>query len=524
MNRAVLLAATTLALSLGAAVPSAQRTASAPLTHIDPRFMLTVDEAQRWHSAKDVLGPALSGTPSWQIYLTIVEAKLRAYGAVDLTRQAWTYDRWSTTEWPDDANWSLVSAGARIRVAHYGANSGSTPPEGVTAPLVSYDPAHPPASIAGKIAVVQTRPEDEAMPANERFYVWPGDYLYLSNPETFPDPTLPFKVSHHLPVVSETRQLGQVIPALVAGKAAGAVFVFNTNYGETAGVYTFGVPAIYPVPTLILDRTAGRQVIADAKAGRTATLRLVATVDPAETYQLIAYLPGKDYGTPRDQKILFTTHTDGPSISQENGAFGLLGVARYFSHVPQAERPRTLMFFFDNRHFMPGAERAFAKQNWFDQHAEAWNSIVATVGMEHLGQLEYAEQGEAFTPTGLVEHSRLHAANNQRLIDLAIKAVKDNGLRRVTVECVDRPAGVNGHSMGTWFGLGAGGRFRGLPAYAIMGDMSAYWSTAARLTHFDAKHFVDQVATITQLTGELMAGDLGALKPIAPPPRQSSGR
>jgi hypothetical protein len=96
---------------------------------------------------------------------------------------------------------------------------------------------------------------------------------------------------------------------------------------------------------------------------------------------------------------------------------------------------------------------------------------------------------------------------------MAIKAVKDNGLRRVTVEQVDRP-GIHGTSQGTWFGLGAVGRTRGLPAFAIMGDMGAYWGTSARLDRFDARHFVDQVATMVQLTGELMVADLNVVKPV----------
>jgi hypothetical protein len=267
------------------------------------------------------------------------------------------------------------------------------------------------------------------------------------------------------------------------------------------------------MPTLYVGRVAGRQLIADAKQEKQATLRLIGTIQPTETWQLIAYLPGREYGTPRDEKIFVTTHTDGPSISQDDGGFGLVAVARYFSHIPQAERPRTLMLFFDNRHYMPGAERAFAKQDWVGQHEDIWKSIVGVIGMEHLGQLEFIEEGETFRKTGLVEHSVLHASNNQRLVDMAIKAVKDNGLRRVSVAQVDRP-GIHGTSQGAWLGLGAVGRRRNLPAFATMGDMGAYWSTNARLSAFDAQHFVDQVRTMTQLTGELMTAAPSEVKPL----------
>jgi hypothetical protein len=132
--------------------------------------------------------------------------------------------------------------------------------------------------------------------------------------------------------------------------------------------------------------------------------------------------------------------------------------------------------------------------------------------MEHLGQLEYIEEGNNYHQTGLEEHSRLHAANNDRLVEMAIKAVKDNGLRRVSVEQVDRP-GIHGRYQGRWLGLGSAPRRRGIPAFATMGDMAAYWSTAAKIDAFSAKHFVTQVATMTQLVGELMVADLAEIKP-----------
>src|SRR5262249_40251694 len=149
---------------------------------------------------------------------------------------------------------------------------------------------------------------------------------------------------------SQLPQVGAFIRTLVQGKAAGAVLVFNATADQLSGVYTFPCPQLYNAPSLYLDREAGKQVIADAKAGAKATIRLRAEVTPTETWQLISYLPGKNFGTPSDELIMYSTHTDGPSISQEDGALGFLAIARYFSHIPKNERPRTLMFFMDNRH------------------------------------------------------------------------------------------------------------------------------------------------------------------------------
>ena len=55
----------------------------------------------------------------------------------------------------------IVSDGTPVPVvASYGMTSGFTPPDGITAQMLYYAPAHPPAAtdIAGKILVFQTAP------------------------------------------------------------------------------------------------------------------------------------------------------------------------------------------------------------------------------------------------------------------------------------------------------------------------------------------------------------------------------
>ena len=104
---------------------------------------------------------------------------------------------------------------------------------------------------------------------------------------------------------------------------------------------------------------------------------------------MIGYLPGHDYGTPEDEQILMVTHTDGPSITQDNGALGILAAVRYFSNIPQEDRPRTLALYLDARHYITGMEAAFSDVVWFERHPEMRNPVVALMHMEHLGELEY---------------------------------------------------------------------------------------------------------------------------------------
>jgi hypothetical protein len=284
------------------------------------------------------------------------------------------------------------------------------------------------------------------------------------------------------------------------------------SYEALAGVYTFGVPALHDMPSLYLDRETGAKVIESAKRGKKARMALVSKVEESEAYQLFGYLPGKDYGTDADKQILLITHTDGPSISQENGGLGILSIVKYFSHIPQADRPRTLMVFFDCRHYMPGAERAFAAQDYATSHPDVYKKVIAAMGIEHLGQIQVQEgDGKKYHKTGQPEMSSVWITNNQHMIDIAIKAVKDNGLRRVQVQCPGHK-GLHGGEQGPWYGLGGIARRINVPGASTMGSMTAYWSTKARMDYLDADHFVNQMATMSQICGELMVAEVESIK------------
>jgi hypothetical protein len=490
------------------------------INHIDPEWMVSADEFYRWHEMKDSWGPTFAGSPAWQNYMNFLEDKLKEYGVVDIIKNNWTYTRWYTTEWPDDSGWSLYVDGEKIRVASYFAYSGSTGEEGITAPLVYYDPANPPESIEGKIVVfkVAPHPKPPFSPKYLALFTY-NDYEYLSDPETFPPIHTPVgtNVTVSLDVWYQLNQVRSFAKIMTEGKAAGGIVIFNMSYDRAAGLYAFPVPSsVLGVPTLFLDREAGEKVRQAAMENKNATLRLVAEEETSEVYQLIGFLPGKNYGTPDDEIILLITHTDGPSISQENGALGLLGVVGYFSNIPQEERPRTLMIYFDSRHYMPGKEERWAEYDWLEKHPEIKEKIVGLIAMEHLGQVEYHEVGEVFEPTGLVEPSFLWTQNNQKLIDMAIKAVKNHQWPRVQVQCVDRP-GVHGKSQGIWYGMGKIARKWKIPAFATMGTQGAYWATSAGIDKFDKELFYKQVAAMAQLTGELMLGNLEELKPVETP-------
>ncbi len=492
-------------------------------TNLDPAWVVTADEGYEWASVKNDNLPTLTGSPEWLNYMAFLEEKLLEYGVVDTWKNSWEFERWDTSD--DSSDRSLSSDGSPVRVANYGAYSGSTGPDGITAEMIYYDHDNPPESIAGKIVVIPTRPHPEK-PFPEEYlinYTY-NDYEYATDAETLPPP---FEFVD--PAESFTFdiwwQLAQRLDRIPKdGNAAGAVIVYDMAFARTKGLYTFGVPTLYDSPTLIVSREDGAKVIEDAKAGKSATLRLEASLEPAEAYQLIAYLPGKDYGTPDDEQIVLINHTDGPSITQDNGALGLLAIVKYFSHIPQEHRPRTLTVYLDCRHYIPGMEPAHSEPAWLNRYPEAREKIVGLVQAEHMGEMDYREVDGVVEPTGYAEQSYLWSRNNPILIDAAITAVKKYGWSRAMVSVPERP-GINGGLQQVWWGVGVVGladtgyyscsvwHCIDVPGFGLGGFLGHYWTSDATIDRWNKDLFQSQAATMTELTGVLMTADLEQVKP-----------
>jgi len=477
---------------------------------VDPDRLVSEREAMAWHRVKDAGGPALTGNPSWRDFMGFLEAQLAACGCVDIQRSPWTFARLETSDWPDDSKWSLVSDGRRVTVSNYGANCGLTGPEGVTAPLATWDAADPP-DVEGRIVVFRPTPRPEVRETFEN-----ADYECMTPFDSWPVEGRPVPQAQDAvhsvaaPVWDEMTATSTFVQDIAARRPAGVVFAMNLNAAQTAGLYTFRVPEHYDFPSVYVDRREGDAVIADARAGRAATLRVEGERVQAEAYQLVAWLPGRDYGTDRDQQIQLRTHTDGPSISQDNGALGLLAVVRYMSNIPPAQRPRSLMIELDCRHFMPGAERAWAHQDYFEKNPGARDRIVAMIAMEHLGQIDYVADGDGIRPSGRSLPTWIYASPDPRLIEAACAAARDNHLPSAIIRSPGRP-GAQGRSQGPWYGMSSQGQYFGLPTFGVQGDLGAYWAFSGRIDRFDARAFRRQVATFVQLTEYLMTTDLDAL-------------
>jgi hypothetical protein len=466
------------------------------LTTINKSLLPAPDVLHKWSVLKDEGGPAFAGSPSWKSYVAFLEKGFRERGLTDIQKDPITYTRWFTSDERKKGDWSLSVDGKHVRVASYWAYSGSTQPSGIKAPLIYYDVKNPPVSIEGKIVVFDIPPLSFPPAVTN-----PG-YEYASDPETHRTDTLTLETWYQ---VTYYTRFGKFSEILTKGEAAGALVISGMGPGRASGVYTIPLtPSEFGVPGLYLDRVAGKSVRQAAREGRTATLKLLAKREEVQTHLFSGFLPGRNYGREDDEMILLISHTDGPNISQENGGLGILALIHYFSQVPREQRLRTLLVLLDPQHYVPARHAV----DWYTLYPKVARRIVASIGVEHLGQLEYREQGDDFLPTGLPEETQLFVQDNDLLIEMAVKAVKDNHLPRTLVQCPPRKG------QGMWIGMGTVALKKHFPGYAITAGATAYWSTEARIDKFDKDLAWKQIAVVTQLTGELMKADL---KEIAVP-------
>jgi hypothetical protein len=199
----------------------------------------------------------------------------------------------------------------------------------------------------------------------------------------------------------------------------------------------------------------------------------------------------------------------------------MLGIMSYFNHLPRAARPRTLVFYFDCRHFMPGGEGSWPQFDYYTLHPERLAPIVATLGMEHMGGRQTIETGpdrnqyvySAQRPEdGGVITSLMDVYNNNIwLVEAIARAATDNRWPRVDVKAGDVAPGINGGFQGRVKSPMNKGRAYKIPGIGLAGDWPGGWTqtyaqldTEAGAHGFDRDYFVQQVAGLSQLAGELM--------------------
>jgi hypothetical protein len=175
---------------------------------------------------------------------------------------------------------------------------------------------------------------------------------------------------------------------------------------------------------------------------------------------------------------------------------------------------------------MPGGEASWPQYDYYTIHPEKRRSIVATIGVEHMGGRQTVETGAegnhyaysgARPEDGGVITSLMDVYNNNGwLVETIARAATENHWPRVDVKAGNVAPGVNGAFQGTVKSPMNKGRAYKIPGVGLAGDWPGGWTqtyaqtdTQAGPHGFDEQYFVQQVAGLSQITGDLMT-----VKPI----------
>jgi hypothetical protein len=268
----------------------------------------------------------------------------------------------------------------------------------------------------------------------------------------------------------------------------------------------------------MLDRVAGQKVLADAGAGKSATLVLDAHQEEnATAYEIVATLPGRNYGTANDEAILLATHVDGPSLAEDNGGLGILAVLNYYAKIPQAQRPKSIVVYFESRHFIAGTEASYPL-SIIEELPGRFKTVVGGLALEHFGGLQFAETDNNYAATGRAATTHVWGWPNPLAIEEATSAIRGQNVPRA-INIVPARPGVNGGVQLNWLGGGFSRHLvdlGGWPGWHISGDwpsagFQAFYPSAK--TRISTDVFLKQTAAAVQLVNALMTKDVIALAP-----------
>jgi hypothetical protein len=202
--------------------------------------------------------------------------------------------------------------------------------------------------------------------------------------------TIPADATGKIVVVSQLAK-GALDPSIEAAIAAGAKGLVYVTKGvgdlpKKEDVNSRKGTGDFPV--LLVGQTSGAEVLADAEAGENADLTLQAQLGTATDYDVWGELPGADnsrrvfVGTPVSSFV--------PSASERGGGVAiLLGLAKHYAELPRSQRPETLVFLATSGHevgFLGLEALIEAKGSWFtdaDAYVHMGASLGAPTGVEN---------------------------------------------------------------------------------------------------------------------------------------------
>ena len=415
----------------------------------------SMDKVWSWHEKLAAMGTRYTGSPGHVRLTDWLQEQFSAVPGFELYADRFTFNRWLAQDWslsirqPDS-----VGPSGPVPVSYYYPYSGTTGPGGISGRLVDlghYEPIwYTPAFWArakGEIALVRVPQCTSSLDIGQApiggFEHDKKDSLqtaldYAKYASLLTNPVfqgifaaVPLLDARHAGV----RGVICVWTGMSDDLVANQYNPLTTPYPNKQGQPVPGDPGC---PALWVGDDTGLSLTRSAASGQaTVTLTLTASITPdAATETVWGVLRGS--GADRERALIVNTHTDGPSVPEENGALGLLALAQYFA---RRQHRRDLYFVMVTGHFqvlrfmktIPNERFVVgndATSLWMTQYPEIYQNALAGLTMEHLGCRMWADNDGRYAATGDYEWGATYTTQKEGSVN-AINLAEQTYLKAV---------------------------------------------------------------------------------------------
>jgi hypothetical protein len=408
----------------------------------NPRGLPSMDEVWGWHKKLAKMGTRYTGSPGHVKFINWLKAKFKAVPGFHLYSDPIPFDCWLAKKYSLSINQDATAGRSEpVDVSYYYPYSGTTGPKGISGRLVDlgkYNPIwYTPAfwtPAAGEIALVKVPPSTFSLVIGQ---IPTGGF---ERKQTSQQTALNYLKYGSLVTHPVFQGIFAAVPLLDARNAGvrGVICVWTgmsddqvanqynpltTGYPNEKGV---PVPGDRGCPALWVGESTGALLAASANTGQAnVTLTLTAKIKRnAVTETVWGVLPAS--GADRRRSLIVNTHTDGPNVPEENGALGMLALARYFA---KRKRRRDLYFVMATGHFqLPQFIKKISNRfvvgndaisRWMHDHPAIYQNALAGLSMEHLGCQRWADDANGkYSWTGDYEWGPTYTTPQQGSLNL----------------------------------------------------------------------------------------------------------
>lgn len=373
-----------------------------PMPHPHKDFVPSTDEMVGWVETICAQGIRRPGSVADAWTEAFVADELRRFGLTDVRYEPVVLPRWEPTTW----SVTVTAGDEHLEIDCFPLPHTAPAPDGVEAPLRVDD-------VRGAIAL-------ETVTLNS----WPQSFVRDRLALRTIDPTNEFDtISQTLPF---GRQLQAVMEPSIEAGAVGFVGIFDAPW-DSCEYYVPYDGEYRPIPGVWISRSSGERVKALLeRGGVTARITVDSTREDVTTNNVVGTLPGAS-----DEWLIVGSHHDGPWVSAVEDASGValvLAQAKYWSQVPQGERPHNMLFVLQSGHMVHGA----GCRGFIDDHADMLDRVVLEVHLEHTARASHGEDGKLVAEDA-PETSWWFTSRNERLIDNVEDALVTEGVQRAFI-------------------------------------------------------------------------------------------